>query len=90
MKINFLHWDDENIEHITLHGLSPVDVEDICFGKHISFIGRQKRYILYGKAENDLMLMVVLERIHGDNFRPVTARVMTDKEKRIYRKRIGE
>ena len=90
MKIESLHWDDVNIEHIARHGLSPVDIEDVCFGEHISFRGRQKRYILYGKTEGGAMIMVVREQLYRQVFRPVTARTMTEGEKYNYRKRVGE
>jgi len=90
VKISCLHWDDANIEHISRHGLSPVDIEYICFGEHISFRGRQGRYILYGKTEGGAMIMVVLERLSGQVFRPITARAMTEKEKHHYRKKLGD
>jgi len=90
LRIEFLHWDDGNIEHIARHGVSPSDVEDVCFGAHISFRGRERRYILYGKTANGTMLVVVLERLHGWIFRPITAREMTDKEKHSYRKKVGD
>ena len=90
MKITAVYWDDANIEHIAWHSLDPVDIEDVCFGKHISFRARGRRYVLYGKTEGGSMIMVVLERLFGQVFRPITARTMTDKEKHSYRKRIGE
>ena len=90
MKIKALHWDDANIKHIARHGLNPVDTEDVCFGKHIAFAARERRYVLYGKTEAGRMIMVVLERLFGQVFRPITGREMTDREKHNYRKRIGE
>jgi len=90
VKIKSLYWDDANIEHIARHGLSPVDIDDVCFGGHISFKGRQRRYILYGKTEGDAMIMIVLERLFRQVFRPITARAMIEKEKHNYRKRVGE
>ena len=90
MRIKELHWDDANIEHISRHGLSPVDVEDVCFGRHICFRGRERRYVVYGKTEGGRLIMVVLERLFGQAFRPITAREMTEKEKHSYRRRVGE
>ena len=90
MRIGELHWDDANIEHIAQHSLDPVDIEDVCFGEHIAFRGRGRRYVVYGKTESGGMIMVVLERLFGQVFRPVTARRMTEKEKHSYRKRVGE
>jgi len=90
VKIESLHWDDEGIEHIARHGLSPVDIEDVCFGEHIAFRGRERRYILYGKTEGGSMIMVVLEQLYSKVFRPTTARAMTEREKHRYRKKVGE
>lgn len=90
MKIKSLHWDDVNIEHVARHGVSPANIEDVCFGEHISFRGRERRYILYGKTESGGMIMVVLERLYGQVFSPITARAMTEKEKHSYRKKVGE
>ena len=90
MKIAALHWDDVNIEHIARHGLDPVEIEDVCFGKHFCFRGRERRYILYGKTESGRMIMVVLERRFKQVFRPITAREMTDEERHRYRRKIGE
>jgi len=90
VQIDCLHWDDVNIEHIARHGLSLVDIEEVCFGEHISFRGREKRYILYGRTEGGMMIMVVLERLSGLVFRPITARLMTDREEHYYRKRTGD
>lgn len=90
MKIRALYWDQTNIEHIAQHSLNPVEVEDVCFGKHISFRARRRRYVLYGKTESGNMIMVVLERLFGHVFKPITARTMTDREKHSYRKRVGE
>ena len=90
MKIRALYWDDANIEHIARHSFGLVDIEDVCFGKHISFRARGQRYVLYGKTESGNMIMVVLEQLFGQVFRPITARRMTDREKRSYRKKVGE
>lgn len=84
MIIGELEWDDENIEHIAQHNVSPQEVEEVCFGQHIAFLGRNRRYILYGKSNGGRHLKVVLERRHGTVFRPITAYDMTDKEKHKY------
>lgn len=90
MRIKGLCWDDANIEHLARHGVDPVEIEDVCFGKHISFRGHRRRYILYGKTEGGRMIMVVLERLSGQVFRPITAREMTESERHSYRRRAGE
>jgi len=92
VKVSCLHWDDANIEHVARHGLSPVDIEDVCFGEHISFRGKQRRYVLYGKTRGGMMIMVVLEQLsrHRQVFRPITATPMTEREKHRYRRRAGD
>ena len=88
MEIGGLQWDDENTEHIAKHGISPLEVEDVCFGTHINYPGRCGRHILYGKTSHGRHLMVVIEHLHASMFRPITSRPMTDSEKTTYRKRI--
>ena len=87
MKISALDWDDENVEHIGKHRVNPVEVEDVCFEPHIAYSGEDDRYILYGQTENGRYLKVVLKRLHGTRFRPITAFDMSDSEKHNYRKR---
>ena len=43
-----LEWDDENVGHITRHNVTPREVEDICYGLHISNKEGKQRYILSG------------------------------------------
>lgn len=49
MEIHQLIWPDERIEHIAGHGVTPEEVEEVCFGK--PFVRRAKsdgvnRYIM--------------------------------------------
>jgi hypothetical protein len=49
MKIDELDWDDNNIEHIARHGVTPQEVEDVCYGFHI--------YSILGKEAIDTLLV---------------------------------
>ena len=88
MIIGELQWDDENIEHIAQHNVNPQEVEDVCFGIHISKREGGQRYILSGQSAGGMYLNVVLERVGKRLFRPVTAFEMSEKYKRRYRKRL--
>ncbi len=88
MKIEGLEWDDENIEHIGKHGITPSEVEDVCFGPHIANRARNRRYVVYGKTYQGRYIRVVLKRLYGTMFRPKTAYPMSESEKRKYRRRI--
>ncbi len=88
MRISGLQWDDENIEHINKHGITPSEVEDVCFGPHINYPARYGRYLVYGKTYHGKYIRVILERLYKVMFRPKTAYPMTESEKRKYRSRI--
>jgi len=90
VRIDDLQWDDENIEHIARHNVDPQEVEDVCFGLHISVREKRRRYILSGQSIGGRYLNVVVERVGKGLFRPVTAFDMSENYKRRYRKRLGE
>jgi len=87
LNICELQWDDSNIEHIARHGTSPKEVEDVCFGSHISGKEGKARYILGGRTENGRYLTVVIERVGKGIFRPITAFEMSERDKASYRRR---
>ena len=86
--ISELLWDDENIQHIALHSVNPQEVEDVCFGVHISAREREQRYILSGQSAGGRYLNVVVERMGKGLFKPITAFEMSESYKRRYRKRL--
>jgi len=88
MKIDSLYWDDENIEHISKHNVTPQEVEDVCFETHIIRREGDRRYILSGQSANGRYLNVVIERVDRGLFRPITAFEMSESYKRSYRKRL--
>ena len=87
MIIGDLEWDDENVNHIAKHNVNPQEVEDICFGLHISSKESNQRHILSGQTSNGRYLNVVSERVGKGLFRPITAFEMSDNYKNSYRKR---
>lgn len=88
MKIDKLLWEDKRIEHIARHNVNPKEVEDVCFGLHLSEKAGSRRYILSGQSLEGRYLNVVVERLAKGLFRPVTAFEMSENYKRRYRKRI--
>jgi uncharacterized protein len=90
MKIDALIWPDERIDHIARHGVTPEEVEHVCFGR--SFVQRAKSegenpvYYILGQSQAGRYLFCVVIRFPDGNGYPVTAREMTAKEKRRYRK----
>lgn len=88
MDFEKLEWDDQNIEHIARHRVTSQEVEDVCFGFHISQKAGERKYVLSGQSSAGRYLNIVVERIGGPRFRPITAFEMSDNYKRRYRKRL--
>jgi uncharacterized DUF497 family protein len=84
MRISSLGWDDVNLEHITSKGISPKEVEDVCFSSHYACPAKYNRKAIYGQTTSGKYLMVILERLYGSIYRPVTSRGMKRDEKRKY------
>ena len=90
MTIDQFIWPEERIEHIARHGVRPEEVEEACWGN--AFVRRAKSegdnpvYYVLGQTEAGRYLFCVVIRFPDGKGYPVTAREMTAKEKRRYRK----
>ncbi len=87
MYISRLEWDEYRIDHIALHGVEPDEVWEVCADRFL--LGRQQganRYRLYGQSESGRYLFVVIESRYGTVYKPITARDMTEAEKRAFRR----
>jgi uncharacterized protein len=90
MRINEFLWPSERIEHISEHGVTPDEVEEVCFGKSLVLRtksqGENPVYYILGQTEAGRYLFCVVIGFPDGLGYPVTARPMTAKEKRRYRK----
>jgi len=86
MIINDLLWDDKNVEHIAAHGVSPAEVEDICFWNNYCKKEECSRYLLRGQTAEGRYIMVVVESLGMGIFRPITAFEMTEGYKSGFRR----
>jgi uncharacterized protein len=89
MKIHAFVWPDDRIEHIARHGVTPEEVEQACFGRALvqraKSQGENPVYYVLGRTDASRYLFCVVIRFPDGNGYPVTAREMTDKEKRRFR-----
>ena len=89
MKIRELLWPQDRIEHIARHNVTPDEVEEVCLSR--PFIQRAKSegenpvYYILGQTNQGRYLFSVVIRFPDGRGYPVTARPMTEKEKRRYR-----
>jgi uncharacterized DUF497 family protein len=90
MRIYEFIWPGHRIEHVARHGVTPEEVEQVCFGKslvrRVKSEGENPVYHIRGQTRaGRYLLCIVIEFPDGKGY-PVTAREMTAKEKRRYRK----
>lgn len=73
---------------IAKHGLQPYEVEECFFDPNLKLRTAQDgKYYLYGRSESGQYVFVVFafKRIRNKLFaRPISARIMTSKERRYY------
>ncbi|MDE0044118.1 MAG: hypothetical protein OXT74_18915 [Candidatus Poribacteria bacterium] len=86
MPIRELLWHQDRIDHIAQRGVTPDEVNEVCFGK--PFIQRAKTqgenpvYYVLGQTNAGRYLFCVVIRFPDRRGYPATARSMTYREKR--------
>lgn len=87
MYIKELIWDDYRIEHVAHHNVEPEEVQEVCDDRLVlAYRHGTNRYRLYGQTAAGRYLFVVVERVKGSSFRPITARDMEPGERQNFRK----
>lgn len=90
MYIRSFDWDERNARHIAKHGASVSEVEEaILFCKPVCQRGKQGKYVGYAVTEDGRYLFIVFGVRGSGRIRVITARDMTEKERRYYRRRKG-
>jgi uncharacterized DUF497 family protein len=90
VRIHEFVWPEDRINHLSRHGVTPEEVEQTCIGR--SLIQRAKSegvnpvYYVLGQTDAGRYLFVVLISFPDGKGYTVTARPMTDKEERRYRR----
>ncbi len=87
MHVKRLRWDDENIEHIARHDVSPEEAEQACRLRAKVRRGRCGRYLVLGLTAEGRYLLVVLTYLGGGEARVITARDMDERERALYRRK---
>ena len=91
MRIERLIWPRERVEHIARHGVTPDEVDEVCFAspsvRRSESEGENPVYYVLGQTRAGRYLFCVVIALPDGNGYPATARPMTEREKRSYRKR---
>ena len=90
MRITELLWPRDRIEHIARHSITPDEVEEVCFGRPLVLRakshGDNPVYYVLGQTDAGRYLFSVIIQFPDGRGYPVTARPMTEKEKRRYQR----
>ena len=82
LEVRIISWDQDTVDHISRHGVSPEEVEELLFNDDelpVIMRGREGRYLTYGKTRGGRYLMVVWVMKYRKT-KIITARDMTNKE----------
>jgi uncharacterized DUF497 family protein len=89
LKIEKISWDQETVDHISNHLVSPEEVEKVLFhdvDTPLMMRGKGDKYLAYGKTQGGRLLFIVWASKYKKT-KIITARDMNEKEKRFYRRR---
>jgi uncharacterized DUF497 family protein len=85
MIINGLIWDIWNIQHITAHGVTTDEVEEVLGNPYVELRGRFGRHILIGKTDTGRFLRVIIGQIQDNDIHYVISAFDASKEnKNLY------
>jgi len=88
VKIEKISWDQETVDHISNHSVSPEEVEEALFNEEappLIMRGKEGRHLAYGKTDGGRLLFIVWV-LRYRKTKIITARDMNQKEKRFYKR----
>ena len=94
MEISQFIWNEDIIEHIIRHNVTPEEVEEVCFGR--SFFFKRKKatkginptYYALGQTDTGRYLFVVFIYFKRGRAMVITARDMDQSERKYYIRRV--
>jgi uncharacterized DUF497 family protein len=81
-----IDWDDGTLDHLWRHRVEPYEVEEVLAQRCLWQRGREGRYYAYGQTYDGRYLFAVLARLPSRLYRCVTARPMTQAERRHFQR----
>ena len=88
MRINEIAWDQENVAHIARHGVEQAEVDDICFTMNPFVLkAKNNRYFALGQTHSGRYLTIVFEYLGRNKAKIITARAMSETERKLYQRR---
>lgn len=87
MQAATFEWDRENTDHLSRHQVEPDEAEAVLDNKPLILRTSDGKYLAYGQTDEGRWLLVVFARRPGALIRIITARDLTDAEKKRCRRR---
>jgi uncharacterized DUF497 family protein len=84
-------WNDWNIEHVLKHGISLNEAEDVVrqsarpFPRYLE----DGKWLVWGRGQGGRFVQVIFVLDDTADIYVIHARLLTEREKRAYRKRMG-
>ncbi len=88
LRIDELVWDEDVEEHIRRHHVTFDEVEEAVYNRRLVRKSRQYLMVL-GQTYGGRYLTVILDDVAQGRWYVVTARPMTDSERRLLRRKAG-
>jgi hypothetical protein len=83
-----IRWTEQSEDHIARHRVAPGDVEQVVHSRpRLVARGREATTLVFGTTDGGRHLVVVLADAEDGRWYVVTARDMTDSEKRAFQGR---
>ncbi|GAB6273940.1 MAG: BrnT family toxin [Peptococcaceae bacterium] len=88
MRVTGFEWDEHNIRKPLKHGVEIDEVESVFFNQPTLFLNSHSgRYIALGRTDEGRYLTVIFQYKKSGIVRPVTARKMTEPERKYFKRR---
>ena len=87
MRFQTFEWDQVNIAHVAEHHVTTEETEEACYNKPLVFRSRLGRYYVLGRTDNGRYLTVIVSLKNKDTVRVITARDMSEAERRRFYRR---
>lgn len=87
MRIEELVWNEDTILHIAEHNVTPEEVEEACDNRPFILKGRGGLHLFYSQTNAGRYLLVVARYKGRGIIQIITARDMTESEKKLCIKR---
>lgn len=83
-----IRWTEASEDHIARHGVVPVEVEQVLYSRpRLVAAGREEVTLVFGTTDAGRHLVVALADAEDGRLFVVTARDMTDSERRTFLRR---